>query len=154
MADDWSVDWRLTKNKPDGGKRCSNKFCIGAIACRGSKFGAIRFGVSGVSFGAAELQQQGCSSSAAGQERCSRSTGVKRCRRRAEVWCRSRADEESRTIVEWDCTIEVCLGLWEFWLGILWLLELSAGNFGLGAAGIERLAAQATPVAARRGKRA
>ena len=113
MADDWSVDWRLTNNKPDGGKRCSNKFCIGAIACRGSKFGAIGFGVSGVSFGAAELQQQGCSSSAV-QEWCGRSTGAKRCRRRAEVWCRSRADEESRTIVEWDSTIEVCLGSGNF----------------------------------------
>ena len=88
--------------------------------------GAIGFGVSGVSSGAAELQQQGCSSSA-GQERCSRSTGVKRCRRRAEVWCRSRADEESRTIVERDCTIEVCLGLWEFRLGIL-----AFGNCRLG----------------------
>ena len=57
------MDWSMTKNKPDGGNRCSNKFCIGAIACRGSKFGSIGFGVSGVSFGAAEvaaarLQQQ------------------------------------------------------------------------------------------------
>ena len=99
------------------------------------KFGAIGFGVSGVSFGAAELQQQGCSSSD-GQERCSRSTGVKRCRRRAEVWCRSKADEESRTIVERDCTIEVCLGLWEFWLGMLavgifWLLGILVPFVGL-----------------------
>ena len=98
----------MTKNKPDGGKRCSNIFCIGAIACRGSKFGAIGFGVSGVSFGAAELQQQGCSSSV-GQERCSRSTGEERCRSRAGVWCRSRADEESRTIVERDEELFRCV---------------------------------------------
>ena len=34
----WSMDWKMSKNKPDGGKRCRNIICIGAIACRGSSW--------------------------------------------------------------------------------------------------------------------
>ena len=119
----WSTDWKVTRDEQNGGNVAGTKAAwerLPAVV----QVGAIRLGVSGVSFGAAELQQQGCSSSA-GQERCSRSTGVERCRSRAGVWCRSRADEKNRTVVEQDSTIEVCLGsgnfgFWEFLaLGIL-----------------------------------
>ena len=124
------MDWRMTKNKPDGGKRFSNIICIGAIACRGSSWSDMADVLVGL-----VLEPQSCSSKVAAAVLGRSGVAAVLAWRgaAAELGCGAAAELTKRAVPSWS-GIAPSRYVWA--LGILALGIFGFGIFGFPFVGL------------------